>query len=391
MDFDQLIKRMDWLDEQQRKYISVLEESREKIKLLENENKVLKKKVKDFSSLVTNIETTSGRVDEFNVALTRHRKEINKVLDDYEKKQETRVVEFDKRVHVEIAALEKSFDEIRKTKDAIAELKRSMGGLGDEENRRNKTIAALQSKMDDLVRVVDGISNTVASSDEKRRQDVKMINDVQGEVVAVKKRLDEIKEKGEINSDNLRRIDIKIGELHASEAERKQAQLALVENQNLYKLEREREWKEWQSQIDSIGKQTEIIESQLQNWETAQRAVKRAQETYEEITTKFERRINEITEIQRLGEDRFRQEWITFKADDQKRWTSFTLGQDETRKDIQAEISKITNRITTVEDLAQTIQDIIQQSRDAEEQMLQAILSQVHELLSAYERIKGTG
>ena len=34
---------------------------------------------------------------------------------------------------------------------------------------------------------------------------------------------------------------------------------------------------------------------------------------------RFERRINEITEMERLTEERFRQEWVTFKADDQKR------------------------------------------------------------------------
>ena len=40
---------------------------------------------------------------------------------------------------------------------------------------------------------------------------------------------------------------------------------------------------------------------------------------------RFDRRLNEITEMQRLVEERFRQEWVSFKADDQKRWTNYTL------------------------------------------------------------------
>ena len=55
--------------------------------------------------------------------------------------------------------------------------------------------------------------------------------------------------------------------------------------------------------------------------EETQRAVKRSQDSFDDINRRLERRINEITEIQRLAEDRFRQEWVTFRADDQKRWT----------------------------------------------------------------------
>jgi len=117
---------------------------------------------------------------------------------------------------------------------------------------------------------------------------------------------------------------------------------------------------------------------------------KRAQETYEEITQKYERRINEITEMQRLAEDRFRQEWVTFRADDQKRWTSYTLTQDEAHKDTRSDLKKLEERLTTIEDISQTQQDVLQQTSNANEQLFQGMVAQIHELLSAYERITGT-
>jgi hypothetical protein len=94
--------------------------------------------------------------------------------------------------------------------------------------------------------------------------------------------------------------------------------------------------------------------------------------------------------MQRLAEDRFRQEWVTFKADDQKRWTSFTLSQDETHKDTRINVTKIEERLTSLEDLTQTQQDVLQQTKDANEQLFQGMLAQIHELLSAYERIMTT-
>ncbi len=94
--------------------------------------------------------------------------------------------------------------------------------------------------------------------------------------------------------------------------------------------------------------------------------------------------------MQRLSEDHFRQEWVTFKADDLKRWTSFNLAQDENHKDTRTDVARNEARLSTLEDLAQTQQDVLQQTRDANEQLLQGMLAQIHELLSAYERIMTT-
>ena len=52
--------------------------------------------------------------------------------------------------------------------------------------------------------------------------------------------------------------------------------------------------------------------------------------------------------MQRLSEDRLRQEWVTFKADDQKRWIGYTLSQDEGSKDVRRSMQKLEERIEPV-------------------------------------------
>jgi hypothetical protein len=53
----------------------------------------------------------------------------------------------------------------------------------------------------------------------------------------------------------------------------------------------------------------------------------------DDINIRFDRRINELTEMHRLTEERFRQEWISFKTDDQKRWTNYLLTQEEQQQE----------------------------------------------------------
>jgi chromosome segregation ATPase len=156
-------------------------------------------------------------------------------------------------------------------------------------------------------------------------------------------------------------------------------------------MDRERMYKEWKQRFDSITIQTETFDTQVQALEEMLRSAKRAQESYNELNIKLERRISEVTEMQRLSEDRLRQEWVTFKADDQKRWTGYTLSQDEGTKDLRRALQKLEERLPPLDDSIQILQDQLHQTADATEQQLQELMNVAHEWLSAYERIMGHG
>ncbi|KAF0108589.1 MAG: hypothetical protein FD146_475 [Anaerolineaceae bacterium] len=389
MEFDQIVKRLDWLDEDHRKNKTALADAKTQLDSLESENKALRKKVKELTTEMSRLSTAAGRMAEFDTTLTQHRKEISLFIADVEKRREVNQAEIDKRYRLEFEGINKSLD-AKKIKDTLNELKRDVKVLNEEDMRRSRAMSESQAKTEEMLRSAEESQRAIRSSDESRRQESKRVADLHGEVSAMRKRQDEVREKTDVLADAMRRTEVRLNEILASESDRRQSQTNFVETQARLQVERDRAWKGWQESFDTLAKQTETLDAQLQAWDSAQRSVKRAQEAYEEITTKFERRINEITEIQRLAEDRFRQEWVTFKADDQKRWTSFTLSQDEFRKDTHGDVAKMDERVTTIEDLTQTQQDILQQTREANEQLLQALLAQVHELLSSYDRIMGT-
>ena len=220
----------------------------------------------------------------------------------------------------------------------------------------------------------------IRTVDDGRRNDMKHLADVQGEISSIRKRADEAREKSDLNADSLRLFDGRLNEMIASEAERRQAQMYFIEQQTIAQLDRD---------FDSFTKQTSSLDQQLAALEETQRAVKRSQDAFDDINRRLERRINEITEIQRLAEDRFRQEWVTFKADDQKRWTNYSLTQDEVFKDIHTNIDKLDTRITALDDQAQTQQDFIQQTSETTETHLQHLMNWTHEYFADYQRALG--
>jgi len=387
MEFEQIIKRLDWLDEEHRKDKETIDVLTQHISNLEGELKAANKKIKELNNQFSKLSSAPARIDQYDTALTNQRTDLLKYIDDQNKKRQDNLVEIDKRYQVQFDGITQSVADLHKLKDPIAEVKRELKTRADEETRRGKLIAEWEVRMQEMVQTVEDVLRAQKVAEEPRRQDSKRLVDLQGELSAARKRLDESRQKIDLFSDNIRRIETRLNEILTSEAERRQAQTVFIETQSRLQVERDHAWKEWQGSLETLQKQSGTMDRYFQDWEVAQRTVKRVQETYEEIVQKFERRINEITEMQRLSEDRFRQEWVTLKADDQKRWTSFTLSQDETRKDSHTDMVKMEERLTALEDVTQSQQDVLQQTKDANQQMFQGMLAQIHELLSAYERI----
>jgi chromosome segregation ATPase len=392
MEFEQIVKRLEWLDEQHRKTKSSIITIEERMTALEGKIETVSKQVKPLGKQIADIATTAARLDQFDGIFAKQREDMNKAIDDIEKKHQKREKEVSKRHQQDLEPITKALSELRKMFDnELPPLKRDIKSRVTEEARLHQDIKELKPPIEAARRAAEEAILVQHAFDESRKQEAKRVADLQGEIAALRKRIEEAKAKADLNADSWKNMDNRIKELMLSETERKAAQNVFIDQQSIAHLDRERIYKEWKEKFDSITSQTQTFDSQVQALEEILRSAKKAQETYNELNTKLERRINEVTEMQRLSEDRLRQEWVTFKADDQKRWTGYTLSQDEGTKDVRRSVQKLEERLVSIDESAQTVQDQLQQTADATEQQLQELMNVAHEWLSAYERIMGHG
>lgn len=389
MELEDLAKRVEWLEKELRKDRGLIADLTEKLAAHENDAGLMQGRIKEVNDNVSRFTPIAARLDQFDLLVAQHRNEITKAIEDMENRRIKLEREAETRRRGEQDAINKSFIEIRSTLDVLPEFKKSIQTRVEEDTRLIRSIAELDVKINDTARASEEVKRMIRTVDDGRKNDMKRLADVQGEISSIRKRADEAREKADLNADSLRLFDGRLNEMIASEAERRQAQLYFIEQQTIAQLDRERGWKEWQSRFDNFTKQTATLDQQLAALEEMQRTVKRSQDSFEDINKRLERRINEITEIQRLAEDRFRQEWVTFKADDQKRWTNYSLTQDEVFKDIHATLEKLDTRITALDDQAQTQQDFIQQTTETTETHLQHLMNWTHEYLADYQRSLG--
>lgn len=389
MEVEHIFKRVEWLDDEHRKDKSVLTGLEERLTMLEGNLPPISQQIKDLGGELTRLAALLSRMDHFDESLLQQRIEIKQAVDELEKELKKRDDDAEKLRRVEMRGVDGIIAEVRKELTPIPELKRALQARVEEENRLNRSIDEVRLRVETVRRSEEEYTRSYRMVEDGRRQDAKRLTDLQGEVAAIRKHMDDQRGRTELASTSLKKVEARLNEVTTLETERREAQAAFLESQALLQVERERVWKEWQARFDTIEQQTTDIGANLQNLDATHRAVKRSQQTVDELAQKVDRRLNEVTEIQRLAEERFRQEWVTFKADDQKRWTNYTLTQDEQRGESTRQYEKLADRVTRLEDGLVEIQDLLRQMNEQSEKRLQSLLAMSHEWVSSQERSLG--
>jgi chromosome segregation ATPase len=389
MDDDQILKRIEWLDDERRKNKTTLSLVENKTNELAEKTQPLPKKLSDIEGELTRIKTILSRIDQFDETILQLRVEAKESLDALEKEIKNREEENAKIRRVELRAIDKSLADIRKELTPIQELQRAIQTRIEEDKRMNRNFDDLVVQIDAVKRSEEEYLRSYRLLEDSRRQDSKRLLDLQGESAALRKHMDDHRGRMELVSASIKKLETRLHELVSVETERRETQAKFLDELAIIQVERERTWKAWEVKIDTIVEQTSDVEMNLQTLDATHRDIRRSQQDLEDLTQKVDRRINEMTEIQRLAEERFRQEWVTFKADDQKRWTNYTLTQDEDRGEVMRQLQKIADRTTQLEDDYQIFQDTLRQIIEQTDQRMQSLLVVIHDWVSKHDRSLG--
>jgi chromosome segregation ATPase len=389
MEIEEIVKRLEWLDDERRRDRNTIASMEDRLMTLDGNVTGLLQKINDVSSEITRIGVMITRFDGIEASLAQLRVEFGRSMENIEKQRAEHDREVDKVRRVDLEGLNKAIGEVRKGLDPIPELRKGIQMRVDEDFRLGRLVEELKNTFEEDQRSDEDFRRNQRIMEEGRRQDTKRLTDIQAEVSSLRKRIDEQRGKVDLASESVRKLEIRMTELASNDSERRQTQSSFIEKQTLQQVDREREWKEWQTQFDEISQKAVSLDAELQELDATNRALKRSQQAFEEITQKFDRRVNEITEMQRLAEERFRQEWMTFRGDDQKRWMNYSLTQEEQQREAARQQEKLNERLLVLEDLTQELRDFSHQLTEDIHKRLHDMLNLAHQWVENYDQIVG--
>lgn len=389
MEIEQVVKRLEWLDEERRKDKTSIATLEDKLQRMEGNLRSAQKEIKDLHKDLAQMNTIQGRLDQFDTSLSTLRVDLGRTGESFQRIRTEIEVDQDSKRRNEIDSINKAVIELRKGNESLVDFKKNLKKLEDE----HKKIADVTSEIDEKVvqsRVIyEEFQRAQKLNDESRKVDNKRMTDMQGEISAFRKRMDEQRSRVDLLIENIKKVENRLTDLIQSETDRRQAQVAFIERQNQAQVERDRTWKDMQTRFTTVENVAGSIETQVQGLEEMLRSVKKSKDQLDDATQRIERRVNEITEMHRLNEDHFRQEWTAFKADEQKRWTNYNLVAEEQLKDSQRQYDKHDLRLVQLEDISQQLNDQFSEFSEETQKRLRSLLDLSHTWVSSYERLFG--
>lgn len=345
MDVNQAARMIEWLDEERRHDKSTIATLEERLSQQQGLIETLQRRLNSIESDQTAMRTQFVPSTRENDLLEQTRREMRQLIEGLEAKRLTAEREAERRAGLDRQAMARPVQELTEKIARLEKTATDLPVLQMERERLTVTIATLQQRVDDLIKQMEGPDRQLSFLQEQRRQDVRRISELESDVPEIHKQIDGIRPKVTLLEDLALRNERRIQEIHDTERERRDQIQQFIDQQTLQLQQRDQ-------QIDSLVKRFGEQESAMQQnferfetWAETYRSMKQIVEDFQRIADRLERRINEVAEMQRLSEERFRQEWNDWRSDDQKRWKQFTITNDEVWRTHDKDFERFVERL----------------------------------------------
>lgn len=388
MDEQQVEKRFKWIDEERRKDKVDTKRALDKIGDLEKLLGTQSEQIKELTSEVTRLAALAIRIHQMDENLSKHRIEVSKQLDIAEERRTAKEQQNEELRKTEQRSAASTLDDIRTDLSKLTQIEQTLENRREEEIRISKVLGKLELHVENLTNKTDEFDRSVAGFEDGRAQDNRRVMEVEHELEDLRKGLDRARGDIEAVDDRARRNEIRNAELTASEKERLDAQLAWIENQGMKLVEFEKEWQNWEKRFDAIEQLSADFDERLKIYEDTYRALLKMKTELDRVIEKLERRITEVSEMHRLAEDRNKQEWSSFQADDMKRWNTFKLSSDEQWREHDRRHEKLQDELEELSTNSTRLIQNYEALKETDRIRLSELVSTMREWLAEIERAK---
>jgi len=345
MDVLQTARMIEWLDQERRRDKATIAQLEERLQQQQDQMDQLKRQLNGMENEQSSMRLQFMPKERDQEMLELFRKELNQAVEALEAKRLMGEREQERRAEVAREAL---MVPVRQTEEHINQVEQSVKELmiiRAERDRLASAMAALQQRMEEVGKKIEEPERRIVFLEEQRRQDSRRLSDVQSTLPEVQKSIDQLRPKIDLIEGLTRNNEKRILEVQNAESLRREEVQQFLDQQNLQSQQRDQ-------QVGDIARRVGVYDEDMrrnlerfESWSETHRNMKKIVEDFDRIGERLERRINEVAEMQRLSEERFRTEWNDWITDDQIRWKEFTVSHDESWRVHDRELQEIRSLI----------------------------------------------
>ena len=385
MQINQIASMIEWLDEERRRDKAIIAALEERVEQQVAFIDQMQRRVKSVESDQSVIKQETLPAQKEHDIIDKLRLEMAQMLENAEARRLTAEREAERRVDLQRDTAQRSVRELGEKTDRIERQLGNISGLQSEGDRLTNAMRVLNQEMDDLTKKLEGPDRRLTFLEEQRRTDARRLAEIETELPEYKKSVDGILPKLGLIEDLTVRNERRIQDYNSVDRERREQLQQFIDQQQLMTQQRDQQMADLTKRFGAHDAELQKNIERFEIWAQAYREMKRIIDDFNRIGDRLERRINEVAEMQRLSEERFRQEWNDWRDEDQKRWKQLTLSSDEVWRNHDREFDSFVHRIGDIESLIPDVRANIERLWQLERARAELYRERYQALLHEYD------
>jgi exonuclease VII small subunit len=388
MDLAQAARMIEWLDEERRRDRGIIASLEERLVQQDEIVAQLERRLNGMEGEQSIMRTTFLPVGREAEIAEQMRTEFQQMIEGIESKRLMAEREAERRGDIGRESIARV---VRDLEDRTVTLERAIEELPAarvERDRVASALAAVQQRVEDLAKKFEEPERRITFLEEQRRQDSRRISDIQSEIPDIQKQVDAVRPKMEAIEGMVLRNEKRIIDVQTAERDRREEIQQFIDQQTLLLQQRDQQVAELTKSFGSYDDDMRRYIERFESWAETHRQMKKVVDDFERIGERLGRRINEVAEMQRLSEERFRQEWNDWIADDQKRWKQFTLTNDEAWRNLDKQLGQSRQNLEGLQAALDPVKNSIDRIWQLERARAQLYRERYQALLLEYDQIE---
>jgi len=316
METPQLEQMIRWLDEERKHDKASIAALQERV---EQQSHLFEAQSKDLQGLrqeLVTVRTDVRRTDDYPSMIETTRRDLAGELESLNVQVRRERLEAGQNRRVEIEMLN---DMIAGLDNRIRPLMRheeQLDARAAGEQRLQSQIQALSNTLSDFTKRTDDRLQSIVYLEEQRRADTRRVGELEGEIPSLRQRTDEQVVRLARLEDSIRKLPARVDEAIAIA----KSYEARIEELRAADFQREQRVKKYMDQAEQVNEEVQRLVGQTQRYALLYNQNRQALDGLTAFEDRLERRQNEISEMQRLTEERLLRQWDEWQAAFARDW-----------------------------------------------------------------------
>jgi hypothetical protein len=393
----QSVINLEWMDEEVRRYRSELVGAQQRINAQQDEIRDLNRHIEELESRLAGQQTQMNRITVLERALEQYKDEIRMLVEQQEETYQQDRREASRIKLIEQDNVNRSLNELRKSLGSILRLEEDIELRAAEERRLNEALLAIRQRGMDLEKRIDTVVRPIPYLEEQRTRDAKYIAQLQEQVASLIKSADGMTNRLLVVEDLSNRNTQNVEDLVNIRRELQDRQRRFLEEMQLSDQQRERNIEQWAAADEVREQRMAEFAEQMRIFADQYQKVRSALTSLETLGERLQREQHEVTELQRLTEERQRRKMEEWESETEKRWQRERLLWEQQWHDHDRRDAELLERVKVIEGRSEVsaeqvshLWEVVLSNIRLENEMMQNRTIKLSEEIEARRNRKGT-